>query len=132
MRMPGNLQLPKALTERRYRRNRFLRFYREPVRIVRALPGPAVRSPAARIDGCLRNAQAAGAGLPLCVTFGIPYFTALQSVTSPVKIWRTCSRLRLSTVLSLFTTTAMPSMQIVVTSRPVSYTHLTLPTKQVV
>ena len=30
--IPGNLQLPKALTERRYRRNRLVRFYRHLVR----------------------------------------------------------------------------------------------------
>ena len=57
----GNLQLPMAVTarkghaasvrrqsrqrlrsERRYRRNRFLRFYRQPVRIASAAPGMAV------------------------------------------------------------------------------------------
>ena len=75
--LPEKLQLPKALTERRYRRNRFLRFYREPVRIVRALPGPAVRSPTTRIDGCLRNAQA----LPSRV------FRRLQSYSVQVYRW---------------------------------------------
>ena len=33
-----NLQLPMALTERRYRRNRLVRFYRQPVRIGSAFP----------------------------------------------------------------------------------------------
>ena len=41
----GNLQLPKALTERRYRRNRLVRFCRQPVRIASAPPGAACRSP---------------------------------------------------------------------------------------
>ena len=36
MRMSGNLQLPKALRERRYRRNWFVRFYRQPVRTATA------------------------------------------------------------------------------------------------
>ena len=35
----------KALTERRYRRNRFVRFYRQPVHFGSTAPGPAVRSP---------------------------------------------------------------------------------------
>ena len=42
---PNNLQLPKALTDRRYRRNRFVRFYRQPVSCAGSAPGPAVRSP---------------------------------------------------------------------------------------
>ena len=41
----GNLQLPKALTERRYRRNRLVRFCRQPVRIASGPPGGACRSP---------------------------------------------------------------------------------------
>ena len=41
----GNLQLPKALTERRYRRNRLVRFCRQPVRIASGPPGAACRSP---------------------------------------------------------------------------------------
>ena len=41
----GNLQLPKALTERRYRRNWFLPFYRQPVRIASRPPGGACPSP---------------------------------------------------------------------------------------
>ena len=41
----GNLQLPKALTERRYRRNRLVRFCRQPVRIASAPPGGACPSP---------------------------------------------------------------------------------------
>ena len=36
--IPGNLQLPKALTERRYRRNRLVRFYRHLVRTGSAFP----------------------------------------------------------------------------------------------
>ena len=40
-----NLPARKALTERRYRRNRFSRFYRQPVRIGSIAPGPAVPSP---------------------------------------------------------------------------------------
>ena len=35
----------KALTERRYRRNRFVRFYRQPLRIAAVAPGAACRSP---------------------------------------------------------------------------------------
>ena len=41
----GNLQLPKALTERRYRRNRLVRFCRQPVRIASGPPGGACPSP---------------------------------------------------------------------------------------
>ena len=41
----GNMQLPKALTERRYRRNRCIPFYRRPVPVGSTAPGPAVRSP---------------------------------------------------------------------------------------
>ena len=41
----GNLQLPKALTDRRYRRNWFLPFYRQSVRIASVMPGAACRSP---------------------------------------------------------------------------------------
>ena len=40
-----NLPARRALTERRYRRNRFSRFYRQPVRIGSIAPGPAVPSP---------------------------------------------------------------------------------------
>ena len=39
--LPGNLQPPMALPERRCRRNRFVRFFRQPVRIAGAAPGPA-------------------------------------------------------------------------------------------
>ena len=41
----GNMQLPKALTERRYRRNRCAPFYRYPIRIASVAPGAACRSP---------------------------------------------------------------------------------------
>ena len=41
----GNMQLPKALNERRYRRNRCIPFYRRPVPVGSTAPGPAVRSP---------------------------------------------------------------------------------------
>ena len=40
----GNMQLPKALTERRYRRNRCIPFYRHLVRTASAPPGAACRS----------------------------------------------------------------------------------------
>ena len=46
--MPQLLPACKALTERRYRRNWFVRFYRQPVRIGSIAPGPAVPSPTAR------------------------------------------------------------------------------------
>ena len=43
--LPGNLQLPMALTERRYRRNWCMPFSRRPVRIVRTAPGGACPAP---------------------------------------------------------------------------------------
>ena len=46
------------------------------------------------------------------------YFTCDQSVTSPVKICLICSLVRSSTLFSLFTTTAIPSIAIVVPSMP--------------
>ena len=48
------------------------------------------------------------------------YLTSSQSTISPVKMSRICASVRPSTALSLFTMTAMPSMQMVTGVRPAS------------
>ena len=71
----GNLQLPKALTERRYRRNWFLPFYRQSVRIASVMPGAACRSPTT-LHRCSANKQQkqgrTGLGASLCFQLLIP------------------------------------------------------------
>jgi len=72
--IPGNLQLPKALTERRYRRNRLVRFYRHLVRTGSAFPRLPRRF-APRNDNsevhtiltmaCTSREYRAGRGMPL-------------------------------------------------------------------
>ena len=58
-----NLPACKALTGRRYRRNWLVRFYRQPMQIVSAAPGPAVRSPTMahiKITGCRKSSRYIG------------------------------------------------------------------------
>ena len=71
--IPGNLQLPKALTERRYRRNRSVRFYRHLVRTGSAFPRlPRRFAPRNDKSGdililtvtCTNRQQCAGRGTP--------------------------------------------------------------------
>ena len=71
--IPGNLQLPKALTERRYRRNRLVRFYRHLVRTGSAFPRlPRRFAPRNDKSGdililtvtCTNRQQCAGRGTP--------------------------------------------------------------------
>ena len=71
----GNLQLPKALTERRYRRNWFLPFYRQSVRIASVMPGAACRSPTTlhRYSANKQQTQGrTGLGASLCFQLLIP------------------------------------------------------------
>ena len=75
--MPPYLQLPMALTERRYRRNRCAPFYRYPVRAASAAPGAACRSPttAGAVGGVPPNLQPAwrsvSAATPHTLAFAI-------------------------------------------------------------
>ena len=70
----GNLQLPKALTERRYRRNRLVRFCRQPVRIASAPPGAACRSLQTPIEARIiqQKQGRTGLGASLCFQLLIP------------------------------------------------------------
>ena len=72
----GNLQLPKALTERRYRRNRLVRFCRQPVRIASAPPGGACPSPTTR-RRCPDHTTRTGTHRSRCV----PVFSAADSAS---------------------------------------------------